>query len=280
MSMTETEQESAFTIISNFLSMYDLESLAGEVRKMVFDENIYDQNILEGRIRGTQQFRDRFKANETRIASGLPALSPDDYINMENTFAQFMRNSGLPANFYDSPDDFQTFIANNVSTAELQQRISNGYEAVRYSDPEVINQMKELYGIGENELAAYFLDPERARPILMRQAAAAQTAAGARLAGGQLSREEAETLALAGVDLATARQGFQAIEQSEELFGTTTEEQMAGEQAFTREEQIGATFGTSGAAQQRVRQRVRRRQAQFQQGGGFAGQGAELSGLQ
>jgi hypothetical protein len=55
---------------------------------------------------------------------------------------------------------------------------------------------------------------------------------------------------------------------------------MAGEEAVTREEQIGATFGTNAQARKAIEARRRRRQAEFQAGGGFAGQGqATATGL-
>ena len=87
----------------------------------------------------------------------------------------------------------------------------------------------------------------------------------------------AEELAVAGITQEQARAGFQTIAGAEELFvalpGTT-------EQAITEQEQIGGVFGTSAAAQQRIRQRSRERQATFEAGGRFAGQGTTVTGLQ
>lgn len=276
----DTSRDSAFDLIEEYLNLLDLGNLKDLVTDLVFEQGITNGDLLKFEIRRTQEYQQRFRGNQLRLQNGFTAIDEQTYLQLERTYAEFFRNSGLPSTFYDNPDDFTNFIANNISTNELQQRVSNGYEAVAFADPEVKRQMNELYGVGENELAAFFLDPERARPILMRKAQAAQAAAGAFQSGQQLSQEEAEMLALEGVGLQEARAGFDTVAQAQELFQTTTGEQSAGEQDFTRQEQIGAAFGTSGAAQQRLRQRTRRRQAQFEQGGRFAGQGAELTGLQ
>ncbi|MGA1656102.1 MAG: hypothetical protein ACO39D_08180, partial [Ilumatobacteraceae bacterium] len=52
------------------------------------------------------------------------------------------------------------------------------------------------------------------------------------------------------------------------------------EEAISQQEQISGVFGTSAAAQQRIRQRSRERQAIFEAGGRFAGQGTTVTGLQ
>lgn len=277
MSMTETQQ-SAYDVINDLLRMYGLEELTTFVGNIITQSDVVDTNVLLGEIRQQPQYQQRFAANEARRRAGLNVLSEQQYLALENTYRQYMRASGLPANFYDSNEDFQNLIANDVSPGEFAERVNQGYEAVRFADPTVIAQMQELYGVSEGDLAAYFLDPEKATPVLLQRAQAAQTAAGAAQAGMQLTTEEAERLAQEGITQQQARAGAAAITQAEELFQPTTGEQ---DGAFTREEQLGAVFGTDPAAAQRLRQRQRRRQAAFEGGGGFAtGQGGQVTGLQ
>jgi hypothetical protein len=277
MSMTETQQ-SAYDVINDLLRMYGLEELTTFVGNIITQSDVVDTNVLLGEIRQQPQYQQRFAANEARRRAGLNVLSEQQYLALENTYRQYMRASGLPANFYDSNDDFQNLIANDVSPGEFAERVNQGYEAVRFADPTVIAQMQELYGVSEGDLAAYFLDPEKATPVLLQRAQAAQTAAGAAQAGMQLTTEEAERLAQEGITQQQARAGAAAITQAEELFQPTTGEQ---DGAFTREEQLGAVFGTDPAAAQRLRQRQRRRQAAFEGGGGFAqGAGGQVTGLQ
>jgi hypothetical protein len=277
MSMTETQQ-SAFDVIRDLLDTYGLSELANFVGNYIVEQDVIDENVLIGQIRQTDEYRTRFAANEARRKAGLNVLSEGEYIALENTYRQYMRASGLPFGFYDTNEDFQNLLANDVSPGELAERINQGYEAIQFADPQVIQQMQNLYGVSEGDLAAYFLDPEKATPVLLQRAKAAQIAGGAAQAGQGISVTEAEQLAREGITQQQARAGFAAIAEGE-LFAPTTEEAQAGQQAFTREEQIGAVFGTDPQAAQRLRRQQRRRQAAFETGGRFAGAGQEITGL-
>jgi hypothetical protein len=280
---TQSQRESAKAVITAVLADYGLEGLGDFVYKMVFEEDVLQANEILARIRADQGaageiYRRRFAGNEQRRKAGLNVLSEGAYVGLENQFSQIMRAAGLPTGFYDSSEDFATLIGGDVSAAELNTRINEGYLAVQQANPQVIAELKRLYPVGDGELAAYFLDPEKATPILLRQARSAQIAAEATLqAQQQITAATAEELAVAGITQQQARQGFQTIAEAEELFvplpGTT-------EQAITQEEQVAGVFGTSAAAQQRIRQRSRERQAAFQAGGQFAGQGTTVTGLQ
>ena len=273
----KVSQQSAYDIIGATLDNYGLGSLRGFVNDMVFNRNIIDENILIGELRQQDAYKRRFAGNEQRRKAGLNALSEGEYIALETAYAQLMRQSGLPVGFYDSSDDFTGLIGGNVSVGELSERVNQGYEAVRNADPEVVDEMRRLYNIGEGELAAYFLDPDRATPTLIQQARAAQVAGqGVRQAGYQITAAQAEELARAGIGTEEARAGFQAIASAQELFGALPGQ--TGEM-ITAEEQVAGVFGTSAAAQQRIRQRTRERLAEFEAGGGFAAQGSQVTGL-
>jgi len=276
---TRAEQrDSARAIVANLLAEYGLENLTDFVDNLIRTEDIVSGDVILGKIRQTEQYKARFAGNAARRAAGYNVMSEAQYIAMENQYRQIMRASGLPGGFYDAPDDFTTLIGGDVSAAELSSRINEGYLAVQQANPQVVAELKRLYPVGDGELAAYFLDPEKATPILLRQARSAQIAAEATLqAQQQLSAATAEELAVAGITQEQARAGFQTIAGAEELFvalpGTT-------EEAISQQEQISGVFGTSAAAQQRIRQRSRERQATFEAGGRFAGQGTTVTGLQ
>lgn len=210
----------------------------------------------------------RFKGNVERKRQGLQPLPLSEILGLENGYITAMQAANLPPGFYDDPaTDFQNLIARNVSVAEVGRRINQGYAAVRAADPEVTRQLKELYGVSEGTLAAYFLDPARMETEIAKQVETAQVAAqGRQMAGIQLSQQQAEELQQAGVTTAAAREGFGAIAQQQDLFAA----QMAGEQAVSTAEQVAGTFGMSPEAQQRIATRRRRRQAAFEEGGGFA----------
>ena len=270
-------KESAWGTLQALLSQFGLGSLSQSVRSWI-EDGIVNTDELVNRIRSTPEYKLRFPAMERRLKAGYNAISEGTYIALEREYRQTMRTAGLPADFYNDANDFANLIAGDVSGAELSSRIKEGYQAVAQASPTVVNEMRRLYGVDEGGLAAYFLDPEKATPILLRQAQAAQIGAQAQeQAGMAITAGQAEQLAVAGVGAEQARQGFQTINQAEQLFvslpGTT-------EQAITQEEQIAGVFGTQAAAQQRVRQRARERAATFQAGGRFAGQGTTVTGLQ
>lgn len=276
MSMMDNNPRSAYEVIQNLLTSYGLPELGGFVQDIVFGENIVDANVIVGRIRQTPQYQARFAGNIQRRQRGLNVLSEGEYLALENAYRQTLRSSGMPSGFYDSNDDLNQLIGGDVSIQELAQRINRGYEEVAQADPQVKAEMQRLYGVDESQLAAYFLDPERATPTLLRQAQSAQIAAQAtQQAQLAITAQQAEQLAQAGINREQAQAGFEAIGQMQELFQPLT-----GEEAITTEEQVAGVFGTSGAAAQRIRQRQRERQAAFETGGGFAGAGGTVTGLQ
>lgn len=274
-------RESALASIRAGLARYGLEGLAEvlwqkHTQKLV---NIEDENALLYSIRDEQAYKTRFAANEARIKAGLPELEPESYLGLEDSYRKVLASNGMPQGFYDSPDDFRAFIEGDVSVAELQGRIQNGYRMVQDADPAVKQKMYELYGVSEPELAAYFIDPQRAKPLLVasdyqRQARAAQIAARAQeQAGISLSGVLAEDLARRGITEAEAMKGFGEIGKLGELAQT-----FRGEEALTTEQITRAQFGIDTEAEQALERRKRQRVGEFLGGGSFARTTGETSG--
>jgi hypothetical protein len=230
-------------------------------------------------------FDERFAGNRILREQGRPEYSYSSYVALEQELQADLRDSGFPPGFYDDPASLARFIGGQVSRAELRDRAQAAYVAVRQADPNTVAELKNLYGVNEGELAAYFLDPARAVDAmgqrltgqdLMRRVQSAQIGAQARQqAGIGLTAEQAESLAAQGVTQQTAREDFATLRGQEELFAPV----MAGEEQITQQEQIGGALGLNAEAAQRIATRRRRRQAEFQQGGGFATSQTGLSGL-
>ena len=272
-------EEDARQILQATLDRYGLGDLTSDVwglySRGTIDANT-DIDTIGSALANTELYKRRFPANAQRRAQGLPELSVSEYIGMERGYKAAMAGSGLPSGFYDNPEDFSNFIARDVSPAELQDRVNQGFRAVNDANPEVVRQMKELYGVDEGGIAAYFLDPERATPVLTRQARAAQIAAqSVRTGVGQISTAQAEELARMDVTEREAQAGFAQIAAQEQL----TQPLMGEEGIITREEQIAAQFGANQAAQQRIATRARRRAAEFETGGTIVGGTQGVSGL-
>jgi hypothetical protein len=236
-----------------------------------------------------QAYDQRFSGNALRIANGFKALPASEYIAAEKQYTDTLRNTGLPVGFYDTKDDLAKFIGSDLSRIELENRVVGGYRAAQSADAATKASLQELYGITENDLAAYYLDPTRATDVMnrkkdaalfTRQVTSAQIAGQAQSQAGMgLTATDAEALAAQGVNMASARQGFSDIAQQRELYGTTTAEAASGETGITATEQIGAALGTNAAAAQRVAARRRKRTAAFEAGGSLAVTQQGVTGL-
>jgi hypothetical protein len=261
------------------LNYYGLGSLADVLSTRIVDDPtlVDDPTVLLSSVRDTPEYKTRFKGNEARRKSGLPELSPRDYVSLEESYRSTLSANSLPKGFYDTQDDFANFIGQDISPQELNARVSQGYNAVLQAEPGTKAELQRLYGLNDGDIAAFFIDPERFNQSdAIKKAQAAQTASEARRqAGITLTTQQAEALATEGVTRQEAQQGFAAIGAQQELFQAG----MQGEQAISQQEQIAGTFGTNAEARQAIARRRRSRQAGFEAGGGFAARQSEQTGL-
>ena len=266
-----SDTETATTILQNTLAYYGLDDpeLVTSIKNALANRIITGNSTVDEigvQLRETPAFQKRFSANEARRAAGKPAYSVSQYLQLESSYRNTLRAAGMPDNFYDTPEDFQRFIANDVSPDEIQYRVQQGYQAVQEADPTVVNELKTLYGLKDSEIAAFFIDPNRARDTVVRAARAAEVAAQARQqAGIGLEAAQAERLVQQGITERQAQVGFQQVQQAQELLSP-----VGGEEALTQQELIEDVLGTSGPAVQRVETTRRRRRASFEQGGAAA----------
>ena len=274
---TSRRRQDARSTINSVLASYGLEGLADYTyNEIIVKEtvNLNNPDAIIFALREQPTYKKRFAGNAARLKAGLSELDPASYIGLENQFRETLRSNGLPANFYDSTDDFQALIEGDVSPSELNSRVEQGYRAVADADPEVKRQMQNLYGVDEGQLAAYFLDPQKAAPLLTRQARAAQISArGLEQGNIQLTSQLAEDLARRGITEAEAQAGFTEVGRLGELA-----QQFAGETAVSQEGIIGAAFGTDVAAKQELERRKRLRLGEFQGGGTFARATGDVAG--
>lgn len=283
--------ETAFDIIKKTLEYYGLkdEAFLKEVGTLFTNKVITDKSTIDDigvAMQGSTAFAERFPANKILKDSGKGQKSVSDYLRLEADYKNILSSAGMPPGFYDDPKDFQNWIANETSPLEIQGRVEQGYQAVKNASPQVVEQFKRLYGASEGDLAAYFIDPERAKPTFdryqaQREARAAVVASQAQQqANIALTAQQSEELVRAGVETQQqAQAGFMDIQNQQQLFSTTTAEAASGQQAITQEEQIAGTFGTNAAARQKIEARKRKRTAEFQAGGSLLASQAGNIGL-
>jgi hypothetical protein len=260
--------ETATTILTNTLKFYGLNEpeLVNEIRAALANRTITGASSVDEigiQLRESPAFQRRFAANEARRAAGKPVYSVTQTLLLESQYRKNLRDSGMPAGFYDDPTSLQNFLINDISPDEILSRVTQGYQAVRNADPTVINELKTLYNLDDGSIAAFFVDPAKAQDNILRAARAAEIGAQARKqAGIGLTAQTAEELVRQGISESEAQTGFTTYKQQESLYRP-----LMGEEEITQEEAIAGTLGTSAQAAQRVGTRKRRRKGTFEAGG-------------
>ena len=268
-----TEQQSAKAILQRALDEFGLGQLGDRVWQQYLSGAPTEQIFLE--LRQTSEYKTRF-AGLSQLQEKGRAISEAEYISIERSYAQIARAAGLPSGFYDSPDDFSRLIGSEVSPAEFAERVQSYTRVAQESPPEVRAELQRLYGIGPGELTAFFIDPDRALPMLKTQAQAASLSAAAGRSGfGGLGVGDAERLAQLGVTDQQAQEGFGALVDARELFTPLD----AGESAIGQSDQIGAVFSGDAGARRRIENRRSRRKAEFEGGGSYASDKAGFGGI-
>jgi hypothetical protein len=175
-------------------------------------------------LRSTKAYMTRFSANDDRIKAGLSALTPAEYLDKEDAYQKIMRNYGLPASYYKTglygkQEGFDKLLANDVSSVELEDRISTAQQRVLYSNPEVSAALKKFYpDITDGDILAYVLNPTNGLKDIQRKVTAAEIGGAAMAQTDAMgkpilttSEARARELAGYGVDKAAATEGYSAI---------------------------------------------------------------------
>lgn len=211
------DQRDALAYIQDQLATYGIGTpeFAQKVWDFMVSTGTDDPNQIMLWLYEQPEFKQRFPAIEARRAAGLNAITPAQYLEYENQAHQLMRAAGMPPGFYDGNDDYTAFLVADVSIAELGARVEEGWARVSSAPLEVRQEFARYFGAeGDNALAAYFLDPERALPVLQGRVAQAEIAgAGAMYGVGGLSQVLAQQIAGRGVGFTDALQGFDQLSQ-------------------------------------------------------------------
>lgn len=121
-------------VLTNYgFSQDQITDLLGNVTK--WSSTYTATQIVNDMLPTTTAYKQRFSANEKRVAAGLPALSPSTYMGLEDAYRQTARLAGLPKGFYDSQDSINNLIANDVSATEFNDRVNSAKKAVANTDP-------------------------------------------------------------------------------------------------------------------------------------------------
>jgi len=253
------DRQSAYDILYNQFNQYGLGALVEDIKYLIQSNVSPSQFSLE--LQNTKAYQNRFAANKDRIAKGLSALSPAEYIGLEDQYQNVMRNYGLPASYYTKDATgkqagFEKFLAGDVSASELEDRISTAQKRVLNANPEVTTALKQFYpDITNADILAYTLDPTQGLENIKRKVTAAEIGGAALQSGLTTNLTRAEELQKYGVDKAAATAGYSTIgaglQRGSELAS------IYGESPYTQATAEQEVFNISGAQEARKqRQKV------------------------
>jgi hypothetical protein len=245
------DRQSAYDILYNEFNKYGLGSLVEDIKYLLQSNVSPSQFAIE--LQNTKAYQQRFSANQDRIKAGLRALTPAEYVGLEDQYQNIMRNYGLPATYYTKDatgkqSGFDKFLAGDVSASELEDRIATAQQRVLNSNPEVLTALKQFYpDISNADILAYTLDPTNALTNIKRKVTAAEIGGAALAQGLQAQGGTAESLAGLGVTKAQAQQGYTEIAGL--LPRASQLSDIYGQDGYTQGTAEAEVFNTAGAAE-------------------------------
>jgi hypothetical protein len=247
------EGQSAFDLLTSEFGAFGMGGLVEPLKQFIEEGISRDEFVL--RLRGTDAYKKRFAANAQRTAKGLRALSEAEYIQNEDAYQDVMRRYGLPESYYTRgemgrQEGFEKFIAGDVSSVELEDRIQTAQKRVLNANPEVSKALKEFYPeITNADILAYTLDPTNAIENIKRKVTTAEIGGAAYQSGLQTGVTRAEELRAAGITKESAQQGYGTI-----AGGLQRGSQLAaiyGENPYTQTTAEQEVFNIAGAQESR-----------------------------
>lgn len=253
--LLSSSQQSAFDQMYALLDGFGLGSLSGTLKDLLLD-GVTDAASIQLSLQETAQWKARFAGNEQLKAKGLGVLSPAEYLAVEKSYAQVMKNYGLPEGFYDDPADFAQFIGGNVSAAELQTRVQTYADIVNRDDPAMKQQLTSM-GFTQGDILAYTMDPSRAAPLVQNKYQTAVLGSAARRAGVVADNSYLSDLADRGVTEQAASEGYGLIggslSDAQRLSGIYGEDYGVGDM----QDEVFSNSSTAGKKRKRLASRER-----------------------
>jgi len=247
-STARAERQSAYDLLFDQFNQYGLGALVEPLKGLITSGASPAEFTIK--LRETDAYKKRFAANAARVQKGLTAISEAEYLGLEDQYQNIMRNYGLPESYYargemGAQEGFNKFIANDVSAAELEDRVMTAQNRVMNANPEVLASLKAFYpDINNGDILAYTLDPTKGLDSIKRKVTAAEIGGAATQAGLQTGVTRAEQLGAAGITKAQAQQGFGTI-----AGGLQRGSQLAsiyGENPYTQTTAEQEVFGLAG----------------------------------
>ena len=222
----------AIKAISALLSSYGLGDLSASVTEAV--QKGYTNDTIQLIMQDPNSkdplavaYQTRFSANKARAAAGKPVLSAAEYLAAERSYTQVMRSYGVAD--LAKKDTLSSFISNDISAAEVADRVGLAIDRVKNADPFTKAALAEYYpSLNQTDIVSALLTPDEGLPALKRKVQLAEIGGAASVQGlktGLTTATEkskqfenittgalgAEALASFGITQEEARKGYQTV---------------------------------------------------------------------
>jgi len=194
----EAERKSAFQMLEDTFRGYGLNTLADEVRNYMVQGLPYAEGTI--RLRQSEAYKTRFAGNEGRIAKGLAAYDPREYLQAEEEYKNLFASAGLGD--LSTQENFSSLIGGAVSLVEAQDRIKNVFTRIDNAPAELKAQLGRYFGaygvndpsIQRSQLAKSLLLGDTSAQTLERNLQKAQLFTGAVRYGLDLQEDRIKNL--------------------------------------------------------------------------------------
>jgi hypothetical protein len=217
----DTKKIDAIAAITALLSSYGLGDLSGPITEAV--QKGYSNDTIQLIMQDPKStdplavaFQTRFPANKARLTAGKSVLSASEYLAAERSYTQVLQSYGVTA--MATRDRLNAFITNDVSAAEVADRVGLAIDRVKNADPFVKAALAEYYpSLNQADIVSAVLDPAEGLPALKRKIQISEIGGAASIQGlktGLTSTAEslgAEALASFGITQEEARKAYQTV---------------------------------------------------------------------
>ena len=225
-----------------------LPELADVITQSIQGNGVDNSNLIYEDLRKSEAYKIRFKGNFDRLAAGKSMLSEGTYIQQEKMYAETLNAYG--ATGLAKRENYEKFIANDVSVSELNDRFDLAYnrvtKAVDSGDKALVDELRRMYpGVTDNELATSLLLGNEGSKFLNTKINVAEIRA-AETETGITSALGADFISSQGINRNQARAGLSkiaeqktGIEQASRMFGEASTQGLQEE--LERENLLGQT---------------------------------------
>ena len=247
-----------------------LADLADTVDEMITKDFTVAQIKME--LPKTASYQLRFPGMEALRKAGR-AINEATYISNEKGYLQTLRAYGLDTNILGSRSALGTYISNEVSPREFEERVNLASTRVN-ENPEVLETFKSFYPeVDKSGVITYLLNPKAGMAVIKKQVRTSEIGAAAASAGftrDLMGISNIETLLPAVGETAYAglRTEFQRARQLAQSQRRLA--QIEGQQ-YSDLEAIGAVVGDDVTKALASERRAARETARFSAGGGITG---------